>query len=165
MQKRKSLIAAAIVLVALGAGALALPSILRLAGLHPHYAGRSYNLAGKRALVIATNHGILGDTGKPTGVYASEMTVPYYEFLDAGMTVDVASVAGGVIPVEPMSMRWPLATPSDRRFMADRDFKAKVAASVGIDSLEVGSYDLVYLAGGWGASWGIALNARKSWHV
>jgi hypothetical protein len=165
MKRKKSLILAAIVIVALGAGAISLPSILSLAGLHPHYAGKTYSLGGGRALIIATNHGILGDTGKPTGVYASEMTVPYYEFLDAGMTVDVASVAGGVIPVEPMSMRWPLATPSDRRFMADGDFKAKVAASMAIGSLDVGSYDLVYLAGGWGASWGIALNERKSWHV
>ena len=125
MQKSRILIAAAIVLVALGAGAIALPSILRLAGLHPRYDGRTYTLAGRRALIIATNHGILGDTGKATGVYASEMTVPYYEFLDAGMTVDVASVAGGAIPIEPMSLRWPLATPADRRFMADRDYKAK----------------------------------------
>ncbi len=27
-----------------------------------------------------------------------EMTVPYYEFLDAGMEVDAASIKGGEIP-------------------------------------------------------------------
>ena len=48
------------------------------------------DLSGRRALVIATNHGVL-DVGKPTGVFASELTVPYYAFLGAGMEVDVAS--------------------------------------------------------------------------
>ena len=106
-----------------------------------------------KALIITTSHGTLGSTGKATGVYASEMTVPYYEFLDSGMTVDVASIEGGPIPIEPMSLRWPLATAADRRFKADPAFKAKVAASARIDDLDFASYDLVYLAGGWGASW------------
>ncbi len=74
MKRSTFWIAAAIVVVAFGGAAIFLPSILRLAGLHPHYAGRTFDLAGRRALIIATNHGILGDTGKPTGVYASEMT-------------------------------------------------------------------------------------------
>jgi len=30
------------------------------------------------------------------------MAVHYYEFLDAGMAVDLASIAGGPIPIEPM---------------------------------------------------------------
>ena len=41
----------------------------------------------------------------PTGVFASEMTVPYYAFLDAGMDVDLASPKGGLIPVDPMSLK------------------------------------------------------------
>src|SRR5205085_8604959 len=58
-------------------------------GMHPdsieHFTG---DLKGHRALVVGTNHGDLD--GKPTGVFASELTVPYYAFLDAGMQVDVA---------------------------------------------------------------------------
>ena len=49
---------------------------------------------------VATNHGVL-DVGKPTGVFASEMTVPYYAFLDAGMAVDVASPEGRGDPGRP----------------------------------------------------------------
>ena len=41
--------------------------------------------------------------GKATGVYASEMTEPYYTFLDAKMEVDIASVQGGGIPIEKLS--------------------------------------------------------------
>ena len=45
------------------------------------------------------------DIGVATGVFASELTVPYYVFLDAGMQVDVASPRGGIIPVDPLSMK------------------------------------------------------------
>jgi len=44
------------------------------------------------------------DIGVATGVFGSELTVPYYVFLDAGRTVDVASPRGGPVPVDPLSM-------------------------------------------------------------
>ena len=81
--------------------ARALRKLLQKVGMHPDDpAATEFHLTGRRVLVVATNVGVL-DIGKPTGVFASEMTVPYYAFLDAGMTVDVASPAGGVIPVDP----------------------------------------------------------------
>src|SRR5690606_23379849 len=85
--------------------ARALRKLLQRFGLRPDDAGATdFERTGRRALVIATDHGVL-DIGKATGVFASEMTVPYYAFLDAGMEVDVASPAGGVIPVDPLSLR------------------------------------------------------------
>ena len=69
-----------------------LPPALRAMGLHQHYEIPKFDLTGKRALVVTTSHGTLGDTGRATGVAASELTVPYYAFLDAGMTVDLASI-------------------------------------------------------------------------
>jgi putative intracellular protease/amidase len=140
----------AIVVIAL---VFSTPDLLRVAGLHPHYAGRSYHLAGVRALIVTTSHGILGATGKATGVYASEMTVPYYEFLDAGMTVDLASIEGGPIPIEPLSLRWPFATGADRRYLSDRSCLAKRANSIPIADVDIARYDIVYMAGGWGAAW------------
>ncbi|MEM7093610.1 MAG: type 1 glutamine amidotransferase domain-containing protein [Actinomycetota bacterium] len=112
----------------------------------------TYDLTGRRALVIATNHGVL-DVGKPTGVVASEMTVPYYAFLDAGMTVDVASPLGGAIPVDPMTLRAVIRTEADDRFLNDDDLREKVTESLPIAEVEAGDYDIVYLAGGWGAAW------------
>ena len=109
------------------------------------------DLAGRRALVVCTNHGVL-DVGKPTGVYASEMTVPYYAFLDAGMAVDVASPRGGTIPVDPLSLKPVLRSPADDRFLADDTLRAKVTDSLAIGDVDVTDYDLVYLAGGWGAA-------------
>ncbi|MDG2262687.1 MAG: type 1 glutamine amidotransferase domain-containing protein [Actinomycetota bacterium] len=80
------------------------------------------------------------------------MTVPYYAFLDAGMTVDIASPSGGVVPVDPQSLRAPIRTEQDDRFLADEEFRAKVTDSCAIGELDMESYDVVFLAGGWGAA-------------
>lgn len=143
----------------LGAGLLAilavwlgLPALLGALGLHRHFAAPRRNLAGKRALVITTSHATLGDTGKKTGVFASEMTAPYYAFLDAGMVVDVASIRGGSIPLEPMSLKWPIRSAHDTRFLKDREFRQKVEASKAVEAVDGGRYDAVFLAGGWGAA-------------
>ena len=81
-----------------------LPRVLQAFGLHGHYEIPPYRIEGKRALIITTSQSTLGEGGKATGVFGSEMTVPYYAFSDAGIEVDIASIKGGTIPVEPRSM-------------------------------------------------------------
>lgn len=137
---------------------LALPTILHKAGLHPEYNGEAVQLpAGKRALIIATNQAVLSapgeTTGDATGVMASEMTHPYYRFLDAGMQVDLASVKGGKIPVDPQTLNRVLKTPEDDRFLADPAFLAKVENSMRIDDVDFTQYDIIFMAGGWGAAY------------
>lgn len=135
---------------------LGLPRLLHAIGLHPSYQMPKYELTGKRALVITTSHGTLGDTGKATGVFGSEMTVPYYAFIDAGIDVDIGSIKGGVVPVEPYSMGWPLATPEDRRFKQDADAMQKLNHSIPINQVSADDYDVFYMAGGWGAAYDLA---------
>ena len=135
-----------------------LRSTLQRIGMHPDDPEAvQFDLSGRRALVIATNHGELGN-GKPTGVFASEMTVPYYAFLDAGMNVDVASPLGGAIPIDPISMRAVLRTPDDDRYLADERFQAQVADSLAVGDLDMAAYDIVFLAGGWGAAFDLGVS-------
>jgi len=101
--------------------------------------------------MVATNTAVM-DIGKPTGVFASEMTVPYYAFLDAGMKVDVASPLGGVIPVDPQSLKPVFRSGDDDRFLADDDFRNQVTNSLAIGRLDMAEYDVVFLSGGWGAA-------------
>lgn len=137
--------------------ALALPMLLKFMGLHPDYKGAGFNLVGKRALIITTSHDVLNapgeNEGEPTGVFSSEMTVPYYEFLDAQMQVDVASIKGGEIPVDPMSFLYMIKTPADDRFLEDPAFQAKVKNSLLIDDVDISQYDVIFIAGGWGAAY------------
>jgi arylsulfatase A-like enzyme/putative intracellular protease/amidase len=129
-----------------------LRKLVQKIGIHPDDPDAvEFELAGRRALVVATNTAVM-DIGKPTGVFASEMTVPYYAFLDAGMDVDVASPLGGVIPVDPQSIRPVIRSADDDRFLADDEFKEKVTNSVAVGDLDMAEYDIVFLAGGWGAA-------------
>ncbi|MDX1698062.1 MAG: type 1 glutamine amidotransferase domain-containing protein [Thiohalobacterales bacterium] len=149
--------------------AVALPTVLHKAGLHPEYTGVRVELpSGKRALVITTSHGVLSEPGEtegpPSGVMASEMTHPYYTFLDAGMEVDVASIEGGEIPVDPQTLQFMIKTPEDDRFLADPVLLAKVENSLKIDDVDFTQYDIVFLAGGWGAAYDLGQStvlARK----
>jgi len=125
---------------------------LQRVGMHPEDPdATTFDLVGRQALVVATNHGVL-DVGKPTGVFASELTVPYYLFLDAGMDVDVASPAGGAIPVDPLSLKPILRCHADDRFLGDPVLRAKVTDSTPVGELDMADYDIVFLAGGWGAA-------------
>jgi putative intracellular protease/amidase len=158
--RRKVLIAVGILVGVVALVVAFLPQILSILGLHPHYDRVDYDLEGKKALVIATNHDTLGDPadGVATGVFGSELTIPYYEFIDANMTVDIASIEGGVIPFEPVSMRWPLATPADWRFLDDEDAQNKANNSLRIDDVDFLEYDIIYMAGGWGAAYDLGFS-------
>ncbi len=133
--------------------ARAVRKLIQRLGMHPEdpQADQVPDLRGRRALIIATNHGVL-DIGKPTGVFASEMTAPYYVWLDAGMEVDIASPLGGTIPIDPQSLKPILRSEHDDRFLADGDLRAKVTDSLAVGTLDMADYDIVFLAGGWGAA-------------
>lgn len=158
MKKLAIVFAALIALI--GVFLLSLPTVLHSAGLHPKYHGATVELPGKRALVITTSHGVLaapGETqGKPSGVAASELTHAYYTFLDAGMQVDVASVKGGEIPVDPQTLLYMIRTPEDERFLSDSVLQAKANNSLLIDDVDFTDYDIIFLAGGWGAAYDLA---------
>ena len=131
---------------------LASRHLLQQFGVHPKDRDAvSLDMRGTRALCIATNHGVL-DIGVATGVFGSELTVPYYVFLDNGMQVDVASPLGGVIPVDPLSMKEMIRTPDDDRLLGDADFRGKLMNSLAIADVDFTAYDIIYFAGGWGAA-------------
>jgi putative intracellular protease/amidase len=165
----KKLLLAVVLLVL--AGRFGFPAILNAMGLHPAYTGMRYQLPGARALIVTTSHAQLGDSGKKTGVFASEMTAPYYAFLDGRMIVDLASIAGGEIPIDPMSFRWFIEAPSDKRFHQDAEFQNKAKHSLKIDDVDFTKYDVIFLAGGWGAAYDLGFSdvlGRKiteAWHA
>ncbi len=133
--------------------ALLLPTFLKAMGYHPDYKKINYTMREKKALIVATNQQTLGDSKKQTGVYASELTIAYYEFLDAGLQVDVASIKGGNIPFEKISLMYPLASHADRRYLKDETARKKTKNSLKIEDLDFSSYDIIYMPGGWGAAY------------
>ena len=146
--------------VCIGVFLISLPTLVHKAGLHPEYSGPTVDLPGKRALIITTSHGVLapvGETeGDPTGVAASEMTHPYYTFLEGGMDVDLASIKGGEIPIDPMTINRVVKTAEDERFLNDSIAMSKAKHSIPITDVDITAYDIVFISGGWGASYDLA---------
>ena len=135
-----------------------LPNLLTAMGLHRHYTIPDFDLKGRRALIVCTSHDKMGD--KDTGAFGSEFTVPYYAFVNAGLDVDMASIQGGEIPIQPWSWTWPLATADDRRFMADDEAMRKLKDSKPISEINPSEYDVIFMAGGWGAAYDLAQSAE-----
>ncbi|MFT5723516.1 MAG: putative intracellular protease/amidase [Bacteroidia bacterium] len=126
----------------------------------------TFDLKGHRTLIITTsqstldevdpNSGVTKKTGKATGVYASEMTEPYYVFLEAGMDVDIASIQGGKIPIEKLSLMPFVRTSYDSRYLKDLSLQKKVESSIPIANINVDDYDIIFISGGWGAAYDLA---------
>ena len=73
----------------------------------------------------------LGDTGKKTGFWMEEFASPFYEFIDNGYDVTIASPKGGQPPVDPKSNLEEWQTDSTRRFQKDKSSQEKVSKYVG----------------------------------
>jgi arylsulfatase A-like enzyme/putative intracellular protease/amidase len=135
-----------------------LRKLVQRAGMHPDDPEPfEVDLTGSRALIVCTNHAVL-DIGKPTGLFSSEMTAPYYVFSDAGVEVDLASPLGGTIPIDPQSIKGVLRSEHDDRMLGDEDLRAKIDDSFVISDLDAEDYDIIFLAGGWGAAFDLGFS-------
>lgn len=150
------IIYATVALVAFAAVYFLLPRLLQALGIHRHYTVPAFDLKGRRALIVCTSHDTLDPKKKATGAFGSEFTVPYFAFLDAGLAVDMASIKGGKIPLQPESWSWPLASDDDKRFMNDEAAMAKFNNSKRISDIDPSEYDVIFMAGGWGAAYDLA---------
>ena len=111
-------------------------------------------LSGLKAVIIATSHAAMGDTGEPTGLWLEELTSPYYVLADAGMEVDVYSVAGGTVPIDPRSLkRAGENEASVERYLEDEALVLALANTKPADEVELSDYDVVFLPGGHGTMW------------
>lgn len=107
-----------------------------------------------RILMIVTSHATMGDSDRRTGVWFEELSTPYYSFIDAGVEVDIASIAGGKVPIDPHSIQPDGKNPASvERFVKDAAAMNKIEASVKIDAITSDGYAAVFLPGGHGTMW------------
>ena len=135
-----------------------LPRVLQTFGLHGHYEEiPPYRIEGKRALIITTSQSTLGESGKATGVFGSEMTVPYYALFPMQGS---RSISGRSREEKFRSNRdrwdgrW--ERPPDFRFKKDRAAMAKMNDSIPLANVDITQYNAIFLAGGWGAAYDFA---------
>ncbi|CAN7668642.1 type 1 glutamine amidotransferase domain-containing protein [Caballeronia sp. LjRoot34] len=110
-------------------------------------------------LMVLTSHDRLGDTGKATGFWLEEFAAPYYTFKDAGVTLTLASPAGGQPPLDPKSNEPDAQTPPTERFRADKDAQAALAHTQPLAEVREADFDAVFYPGGHGPLWDLADSA------
>ncbi|HEY0275945.1 MAG TPA: type 1 glutamine amidotransferase domain-containing protein [Paenirhodobacter sp.] len=104
-----------------------------------------------KILIVLTSHDVIGATGKPTGVWFEELAAPYYAFVDAGATVDIVSIWGGKVPIDPASVAAAgQNAASVDRFLNDAPAMAQIVHSSGLTDVSATGYDAIFLPGGHG---------------
>jgi len=111
----------------------------------------SYAESSPKILLVLTSHSQLGDTGKKTGFWLPELTHPYYAFKQAGYSIDVASIQGGIAPIDPKSLEEP--DDAHQRFLQDAELMAKVLTTLPLSKIDPTAYQAVVFAGGSGPMW------------
>lgn len=104
-----------------------------------------------KALIVVSSHDQLGDTGKSTGWYLSEVTHIYYPLISAGFDVDFASPKGGDAPLDPESRK--MDDPLNKRFMDTPELTAKMKSTLKMSDIKSSDYKIVHYAGGHGTMW------------
>jgi len=108
----------------------------------------------KTILFIVTSHAKIPNTGKNTGLWLEELTTPYYAFKDAGYRVEIASITGGVVPIDPSSQKTIGQNPTSvDRFLQDKEVLAAIKNTPAISKIDAKNYAAVFLPGGHGTMW------------
>ena len=107
----------------------------------------------KKVLFVLTSHEDLGNTGEKTGFWIEEFAAPYYELIDQGIEVTIASPLGGQPPIDPKSADPSSATEDTKRFDNDKTLQEKLANSVKLATINQADFDAVFYPGGHGPLW------------
>jgi putative intracellular protease/amidase len=107
----------------------------------------------KKVLFVVTSNDKLGNTGEKTGFWSEELAAPYYELLDKGVEITIATPLGGQPPIDPKSADPSSATEDTKRFDADKVLQEKLKHTVKLSTINQGDYDAVFYPGGHGPLW------------
>jgi putative intracellular protease/amidase len=118
----------------------------------------------KKVLMIVTSQSTMGNSGKQTGIWAEELTTPYYALIDAGYEVVLASPKGGKPPFADGSYKVDASQNegSVKRFFADALASAAFANTTKTVDVSAADFDAVFLPGGHGTMWDTAQDAATA---
>ena len=112
----------------------------------------------KKILMILTSHAEMENTNSKTGVWLGEFTDPYYELIDEGYEVTLASPKGGEPPVDPMSKMTEHITGANRRVLDDEVAQEKFRNTIRLEDINVTEFEGLFFPGGHGPLWDLANN-------
>ena len=109
----------------------------------------------EKILFVVTSHGELGDTGKKTGYFLSEVTHPW-SVLSQKYEIDVVSPKGGRPPVDGFDLNDPI----NRKYWDSPEWQEKMSTTMTPDEVDASQYKAIFYAGGHGAMWDFPNNEK-----
>ena len=113
-----------------------------------------------KSLIITTSYDRLGDTNKKTGVWLEDLAAPYFILKDSGGYITIASPQGGQIPIDPNCQSIEGTTGNTVRFQQDVQAMYHFSHSLPLKEVKPQEFDLIFIAGGYGAMWDFSNNKR-----
>lgn len=107
----------------------------------------------KRILHVVTNVAHYQDPTQPTGLWLSELTHAWQVFAANGYEQRIVSPQGGFSPLEPRSLKWPLADASVKDWLADPARMALLSSTARPDEINPEEFDAIYFTGGHAVMW------------
>jgi len=107
----------------------------------------------RRILHVVTNVAHYDDPAEPTGLWLSELTHAYDVFAGKGYEQRLVSPKGGVSPLEPRALKWPLLDSSAKAWLADKARMDLLASTARPDEIDPAQYDAIYFTGGHAVMW------------
>ena len=106
-----------------------------------------------KILIIATNVSEYEKVGFRTGLWLGELTHFWDVVEEAGYQMDIASPAGGYIPIDPESLSQTVLKDGDidQRYR-DRAYMDLLKSTLKVSAVNPGDYDAIYMTGGHGVS-------------
>ncbi|OAJ51548.1 dimethyl sulfoxide reductase [Paraburkholderia ginsengiterrae] len=107
----------------------------------------------KRILHVVSNVANYADQAEPTGLWLSELTHAWHVFAGKGYEQRLVSPKGGVSPLEPRSLKWPLADASVKEWLADKERQTLLSTTARPDQIDPADFDAIYFTGGHAVMW------------
>lgn len=103
----------------------------------------------QKVLIVLTSHDTLGNTGKETGFYLSEVSHPVEVFDRAGLKVEYVSPKGGKAPMTGSDRTDPI----NAAFLDNPEKMAQVENTLHPTQINPSEYAAIFYAGGHGTMW------------
>ena len=105
----------------------------------------------KRILFVVTSHSQLGNSGKTTGYYLSEVSHPWKVLIEAGYEIDIMSPQGGKAPYDESG--FDMTDSINKEFWENEKYQGKIENTLKPSEVDPKDYRAIYYAGGHGTMW------------
>jgi putative intracellular protease/amidase len=107
----------------------------------------------RQILHVVSNVAHYDDPTHPTGLWLSELTHAWDVFEAQGYGQRIMSPKGGVSPLEPRALKWPLLDSSAKAWLNDGNRMALLSNTACPDEINPANFDALYFTGGHAVMW------------